>query len=115
MRRKRKLDHLYRRLEKLFRVILVLCIVAVVIIVGNEMIQNHKMSLQKEKLANEINKTKKEETSKEELPELVIPIDEAISMLPEYQSLYNQNSDIVGWLKIDDTVIDYPVMQTMDN
>ena len=79
------------------------------------MIQNHKMSLQKEKLANEINKTKKEKTSKEELPELVIPIDEAISMLPEYQSLYNQNADIVGWLKIDDTVIDYPVMQTMDN
>ena len=26
--------------------------------------------------------------------------------------IYNQNNDLVGWLKIDDTNIDYPVMQT---
>lgn len=32
-------------------------------------------------------------------------------MLPEFQELYKKNSDIVGWLKIDGTRIDYPVMQ----
>lgn len=29
-----------------------------------------------------------------------------------FVDLYNQNRDFVGWLTIDDTVIDYPVMQT---
>lgn len=33
------------------------------------------------------------------------------AMLPEFQELYRRNSDIVGWLKIDGTRIDYPVMQ----
>lgn len=31
-------------------------------------------------------------------------------MLPEYEALYNKNKDFVGWIKFDDTVIDYPVM-----
>lgn len=36
-------------------------------------------------------------------------------MQPEYASLYEQNHDLIGWLTIDDTVIDYPVMQTPEN
>lgn len=32
-------------------------------------------------------------------------------MLPEFQELYGRNQDIVGWLKMDDTLIDYPIMQ----
>ncbi len=35
-------------------------------------------------------------------------------MLAGYQEIYNQNSDTVGWLQIDGTKIDYPVMQTPD-
>lgn len=29
--------------------------------------------------------------------------------------LYNQNNDLVGWIKIENTNIDYPVMQTKNN
>ena len=36
-------------------------------------------------------------------------------ILAEYEELYNKNNDMIGWLKIDDTVIDYPVMQTMED
>lgn len=36
-------------------------------------------------------------------------------VLDEYKSLYNINKRLIGWLKIDDTVIDYPVMQTTNN
>lgn len=36
-------------------------------------------------------------------------------MPPEYAELYRQNSDIVGWLTIPDTKINYPVMQSKDN
>lgn len=31
-------------------------------------------------------------------------------VLPEYESLFLENNDLYGWVKIDDTVIDYPVM-----
>ena len=36
-------------------------------------------------------------------------------MLPDLAELYKQNDDIIGWLKIDDMVIDYAVMQTPEN
>ena len=33
------------------------------------------------------------------------------AVLAEYKDLYEQNNDMVGWLKIDGTMVDYPVMQ----
>lgn len=42
--------------------------------------------------------------------ERVIP-----EVLDEYKNLYNSNKRLIGWLKIDDTRIDYPVMQTTNN
>ena len=33
----------------------------------------------------------------------------------KYDELYSQNNDLIGWIKIDDTVIDYPIMQSRDN
>ena len=36
-------------------------------------------------------------------------------ILPEYETLYQKNKKLIGWLKIDDTNIDYPVMQTDNN
>ena len=38
-----------------------------------------------------------------------------LEVLEEYQTLYNKNKSLIGWLKIDDTNIDYPVMQTVNN
>lgn len=36
-------------------------------------------------------------------------------ILNDYKTLYNKNKKLIGWLKIDDTIIDYPVMQTSNN
>ncbi len=36
-------------------------------------------------------------------------------VLDEYITLYNSNQNLIGWLSIDDTNIDYPVMQCGDN
>ncbi len=36
-------------------------------------------------------------------------------MLEQYRELYEKNNDLVGWLTIGETVIDYPVMQCEDN
>lgn len=42
-------------------------------------------------------------------PESIEPV-----MLPEYAALYEQNNDLVGWIYIEDTRINYPVMQSPD-
>ena len=36
-------------------------------------------------------------------------------VLDKYKSLFNQNQNLIGWLKIADTNIDYPVYQTGNN
>ncbi|MBR0093050.1 MAG: class B sortase [Lachnospiraceae bacterium] len=41
------------------------------------------------------------------------PVQRAI--MPQYEALYAHNTDLVGWLRIPDTVIDYPVMFVEDD
>ncbi|MFI3202416.1 MAG: class B sortase [Eubacteriales bacterium] len=36
-------------------------------------------------------------------------------LLPEYEDLYNLNKRLIGWVTIADTMIDYPVLQTVNN
>lgn len=36
-------------------------------------------------------------------------------VLEKYKTLYNKNKSLIGWIKIADTNIDYPVMQTSNN
>ena len=40
---------------------------------------------------------------------------DAPEVLDEYKKIFNMNKKLIGWLKIDDTNIDYPVVQTSDN
>ncbi len=40
---------------------------------------------------------------------------DAPEVLDEYKKLINMNKKLIGWLKIDDTNIDYPVVQASDN
>lgn len=40
------------------------------------------------------------------------PCQRGIIFLPQYQALYTQNSDLAGWIQIDGTNINYPVMQS---
>ncbi len=41
-----------------------------------------------------------------------VPEETGSTILPEYADLYLMNSDIVGWIRIEDTNVNYPVMQT---
>ncbi len=41
--------------------------------------------------------------------EVILPV------LEEYQTLYQKNKSLIGWIKIDGTKVDYPVMQTANN
>lgn len=40
---------------------------------------------------------------------------ETPDILPEYALVHQKNQRLIGWVKIDDTVVDYPVMQTVNN
>lgn len=44
----------------------------------------------------------------------IFETEEEIGILPEYEKAYLQNDDMVGWIKIEDTKINYPVMQSKD-
>ncbi len=46
--------------------------------------------------------------------EVTSPTDEA-QILPHLAEMYAQNPDLAGWIKIEDTVVDYPVMYTSEN
>jgi sortase B len=48
-----------------------------------------------------------------QLPALAQSVNTQI--LPQWQQLHQHNSDFVGWLRLGDTVIDYPVVQYTDN
>ncbi len=39
---------------------------------------------------------------------------DSIPVLPEYAQIYEMNNDLVGWISIEDTAINYPVLQTPD-
>lgn len=45
-------------------------------------------------------------------PDETVPVEAEPSILPEYEDLYELNSDLAGWLTIEGTRINYPVMQT---
>ena len=92
-------------------------------------LENQQTTLQKDmQMATESTETTQEsteitqecaETIQENTttPEMSINSVEEISpiMLPEYEVLWKQNEDFVGWLRIEDTVIDYPVMQCTED
>lgn len=39
---------------------------------------------------------------------------ETVKILEEYTTLFRLNPDLIGWIKINNTIIDYPVMHTPD-
>ena len=62
-----------------------------------------------EKIAEVVEET---ETSAEEtIPDDAL-VNEGDDVLTKYKELYLQNEDMVGWLSVADTTINYPVMQT---
>ncbi|QSX08583.1 class B sortase [Alkalibacter rhizosphaerae] len=48
------------------------------------------------------------EDNKEEEPEEDV-------MLTKFEKLFAENNDLVGWIRIDGTAVDYPVLQFVDN
>lgn len=54
------------------------------------------------------------QTTKQEAPNEP-PAETESNLIEVYRALAKRNSDMVGWIRIDGTTIDYPVMQTPDD
>ena len=59
-----------------------------------------------EKNTEPVEEVLEEVSSNEEVVEEPVPVENP------YKDYYLQNTDMVGWLKIEDTIVDYPVMWT---
>ncbi len=77
-------------------VIFALAVILVVLYFVNRNLVKHQPEIN-------IDESQTEEVTQEKDPKL-----------EEIQSLYNENNDLVGWIQIDGTKIDYPVMYTKD-
>ena len=131
-RRRRQLQRRYRRYMILLTVVLCICVVVIAVIVLGRYRDNRKAIETQSTLMESINDSRlQDKTELYTMPtagiatvlqdilnnEIKNPTHEPVQaeILPEYHSLYGQNADMIGWLRIEDTVIDYPVMQTMED
>lgn len=107
-----------KRREKRRKKLIALCFLLAVISLGyfgaysymgyrTQTLSNEWASLKQnsEKNSIEDNTVIVHKTSTQDAPEI----------LPEYQSLFLKNQSLIGWIKMEDTNIDYPVMQTTNN
>ena len=78
-------------------------------------IDHHKEAGKQEELYNELASIVEAavQPDAETEPTEAIPYSEEKTVLPELAELYQQNGDLVGWISIADTNINYPVMQSV--
>lgn len=97
----------------------IICIVAAVALLGAAVfcgyhIYDHYAQVDEQKevfdgLAEVVENTPTEETKAEDTP-----VSEGENVLARYQELYLQNEDMAGWISIDGTTVNYPVMQSVN-
>ena len=95
----------------------IICIAAAVILLGAAAFCGYHIY---EHYAHEAEQTeafaeiadKVEQAQEDESQATEIPLTEEETVLPEYGELFLQNPDMAGWIKVEGTNINYPVMQT---
>lgn len=111
----------------LFTITVILLVIAFCVsafLVGNYIVESKSEKDRAEQLANMVTQgqttpsaSKPETTAAQETttpPETTgAPTEPSIKK--EYQEVYDTNNDMAGWLQIENTKINYPVMQTPDN
>ena len=125
-RRKQKRYQLYIRISAL---IFIMCVIVIVVIMWTRYRDKERTIAVQNEITESINEVRASKKGSEtyEMPsagvekyfqnilENALELSTPAEILPEYKQLYEQNTDIIGYLKIADTIIDYPVMQTMED
>ncbi len=119
-----------KKRERNRKIVLSLCVFVLICCVGYLIFYQYMASrtqhqleqlahVREEYQSSSLNDTKEDDEAKEEhyYANLTTGSDESgmPDILPLYEDLYNQNKSLIGWLKIADTIIDYPVMQSPNN
>lgn len=111
-----------RRREKIRKRLALLCSVVAVVCLGYFGIYTYQASRTEREFARLAAYKEKEQdllVQEVSVSPLIHYTEEGERVIPEvldeYKNLYNSNKRLIGWLKIDDTRIDYPVMQTTNN
>ena len=97
----------------------IICVVAAVCLLGTAAfcgfrIYHHYAQVDEqteafEEIAEMVEQAPTEETVPDDTP-----VSEGEDVLAKYQELYLQNEDMVGWIKVEDTNINYPVVQSVN-
>lgn len=114
--------HSRKQYNVLLIVLIALCILSL-IVVGKVLLNKAKERNQFNELAAAVQEKETEttvqstteETAVQETEETTAPTEAEPQILSQYVSLYEQNADLFGWIKIEGTIIDYPVMYTPDD
>lgn len=99
-------------MKKTFSIILIAVFTALLGTSAYFITDHYKQAEEQTELYNSLVKIVEESETEPIEP---IQYSEEKTVLPELTELYRQNSDLVGWIQIEDTKINYPVMQTVDN
>ena len=87
--------------------------------VGNYLLDGKKQADRMDELSQVVSEAQTETTTEattEGTTEATQPKETtAPGMLPGYKDIYEQNNDTVGWIKMEGTKINYPVLQTPDD
>ena len=94
-------------LKKFIKILLIILLIVTLIISSYFLYKNLKEDKKQEDIFKEIKEIAEENSISENNEEQQHDID--------MTKLYNTNSDIVAWIRIENTNIDYPVMQTKNN
>ena len=98
--------------------VLVIVFVVSAVMVGKYFADSKKQADQFDELSQMVTKPSETEATGETTAEgetTAPAADDGPHILPEYKEVSQLNGDMVGWIKIEDTKVNYPVMHTPDN
>lgn len=83
----------------------------------DEQVTANRQNLNEQRLVQEQDES---ESVQEEIVQKTVSVpmqasEEEPVIMSKYASLFEINKDILGWIKVDNTVIDYPIVQSEDN
>lgn len=102
-----------------FRRGLILILAFVMVVSGamtvGQWIRDKKAQEEYERLAQEVTETTEPATEPETSEEETEPVEEPYVSPIDFDKLLEENPDTIGWIRIPDTNIDYPIVQGTDN
>lgn len=92
-------------MKKFIKIVFIILLIGIMLISSFLLYKNFKEDNKQEEIFEELTNIAEDKNNDDN-----VESENEIDM----QKLYELNQDIVGWIRIDDTSIDYPVMQTKD-